>query len=164
MNIEINLLYRVGYIKGKNRRSLLPSFSQWWSLRYLVFVQFWCWLTFLMYWFNCFWFFAPLQGGVSSGYKNYIADKGLNDETYTPDSVALIRISGTSVHNDIVVQVDAVCLIQFHFSCSDVIFHRIFKIHRYTDYFLIIVPLVPLSSRTFFWVHFIWLIINLLVV
>ncbi|XP_071909258.1 villin-2-like isoform X2 [Coffea arabica] len=49
-----------------------------------------------------------LKGGVSSGYKNYIADKGLNDETYTPDSVALIRISGTSVHNDIVVQVDAV--------------------------------------------------------
>ncbi|KAL3533767.1 hypothetical protein ACH5RR_007288 [Cinchona calisaya] len=49
-----------------------------------------------------------LKGGVSSGYKNYIADKGLNDETYTPESVALIRISGTSVHNNIVVQVDAV--------------------------------------------------------
>lgn len=45
---------------------------------------------------------------MSSGYKNYIADKGLNDETYTPESVALIRISGTSVHNNIALQVDAV--------------------------------------------------------
>ncbi|TMW98663.1 hypothetical protein EJD97_003653 [Solanum chilense] len=49
-----------------------------------------------------------LKGGLSSGYKNYIADKGLNDETYTADSVALIRVSGTSVHNNKAVQVDAV--------------------------------------------------------
>ncbi|KAI5682873.1 hypothetical protein M9H77_04101 [Catharanthus roseus] len=49
-----------------------------------------------------------LKGGLSSGYKNYIADKGLNDETYAPESVALIRISGTSVHNNIAIQVDAV--------------------------------------------------------
>ncbi|XP_059295946.1 villin-2-like [Lycium ferocissimum] len=49
-----------------------------------------------------------LKGGLSSGYKNYIADKGLNDETYTADSVALIRLSGTSVHNNKAVQVDAV--------------------------------------------------------
>lgn len=49
-----------------------------------------------------------LKGGLSTGYKNYIADKGLNDETYTADSVALIRLSGTSVHNNKAVQVDAV--------------------------------------------------------
>ncbi|OIT28462.1 PREDICTED: villin-2-like [Nicotiana attenuata] len=49
-----------------------------------------------------------LKGGLSSGYKSYIADKGLNDETYTADSVALIRLSGTSVHNNKAVQVDAV--------------------------------------------------------
>lgn len=49
-----------------------------------------------------------LKGGLSSGYKNYIADKGLNDETYTADSVALIRLSGTSVHNNKAVHVDAV--------------------------------------------------------
>ncbi|XP_057488028.1 villin-2-like [Actinidia eriantha] len=49
-----------------------------------------------------------LKGGMSSGYKNYIADKGLNDETYTPDCVALIWISGTSLHNNKTVQVDAV--------------------------------------------------------
>lgn len=45
---------------------------------------------------------------MSSAYKNYIADKGLNDETYTPDGVALLRISSTSTYNNQVVQVDAV--------------------------------------------------------
>ncbi|CAH1432248.1 unnamed protein product [Lactuca virosa] len=49
-----------------------------------------------------------LKGGLSSGYKNSIADKGLNDETYTSDGVALIQISGTSPHNNKAVQVDAV--------------------------------------------------------
>ncbi|KAI3772617.1 hypothetical protein L6452_03807 [Arctium lappa] len=49
-----------------------------------------------------------LKGGLSSGYKNCIADKGLNDETYSSDGVALIQISGTSVHNNKAVQVDAV--------------------------------------------------------
>jgi len=50
-----------------------------------------------------------IQGGLSSGYKKFIADKGLPDETYTADNVALLRISGTSPHNNKVVQVDAVC-------------------------------------------------------
>ncbi|KZV27320.1 villin-3 [Dorcoceras hygrometricum] len=49
-----------------------------------------------------------LKGGISSGYKNYIADRGLNDETYTADGVALMRISGTSLHNNKVIQVEAV--------------------------------------------------------
>ncbi|XP_048320848.2 villin-3 isoform X1 [Ziziphus jujuba] len=49
-----------------------------------------------------------LKGGLSSGYKKFIEDKGLTDETYTPDGIALIRISGTSVHNNKAVQVDAV--------------------------------------------------------
>ncbi|KAF2307946.1 hypothetical protein GH714_033635 [Hevea brasiliensis] len=49
-----------------------------------------------------------LKGGLSSGYKKYVEEKGLTDETYTPDCVALFRISGTSVHNNKTVQVDAV--------------------------------------------------------
>ncbi|TKY62623.1 Villin-2 protein [Spatholobus suberectus] len=49
-----------------------------------------------------------LKGGLSSGYKKFIANKGLPDETYTAESIALIRISGTSIHNNKVVQVDAV--------------------------------------------------------
>ncbi|URD82046.1 Villin headpiece domain [Musa troglodytarum] len=56
-------------------------------------------------------FFQPmvvLKGGISSGYKKFLADKNLNDETYTSDSIALIQVSGTSVHNNKAVQVDAV--------------------------------------------------------
>ncbi|KAI5583828.1 hypothetical protein POPTR_006G050200v4 [Populus trichocarpa] len=49
-----------------------------------------------------------LKGGQSSGYKNSLAEKGSPDETYTADSVALFRISGTSVHNNKAVQVEAV--------------------------------------------------------
>uniref|UniRef100_A0A2N9IA96 Gelsolin-like domain-containing protein n=1 Tax=Fagus sylvatica TaxID=28930 RepID=A0A2N9IA96_FAGSY len=50
-----------------------------------------------------------LKGGLSSGYKKFITDKGLTDETYKlqADSVALIQISGTSIHNNKAVQVDA---------------------------------------------------------
>ncbi|KAA3457124.1 villin-2 [Gossypium australe] len=49
-----------------------------------------------------------LKGGLSTGYKKSIADKGLTDETYTADCVSLFRISGTSVHNNKTLQVDAV--------------------------------------------------------
>ncbi|KAL5124433.1 Villin-2 [Glycine soja] len=49
-----------------------------------------------------------LKGGLSSGYKKLMADKGASDETYTAESIALIRISGTSIHNNKSVQVDAV--------------------------------------------------------
>ncbi|XLS82167.1 hypothetical protein HN51_047998, partial [Arachis hypogaea] len=48
------------------------------------------------------------QGGLSSGYKKLVADKGLQDETYTAESVALIQISRTAIHNNNAVQVDAV--------------------------------------------------------
>jgi len=46
---------------------------------------------------------------LSSGYKKLIADKDAEDETYTAESIAFIRISGTSIHNNKSVQVDAVC-------------------------------------------------------
>ncbi|GMI63366.1 villin 2 [Hibiscus trionum] len=49
-----------------------------------------------------------LKGGLSTGYKKSIADKGLTDETYTADCVSLFRISGTSMHNNKTLQVDAV--------------------------------------------------------
>ncbi|CAK8543222.1 unnamed protein product [Lathyrus sativus] len=49
-----------------------------------------------------------LKGGLSSGYKKLIVEKGLPDETYTAESIALIRISGTSTHNNKTMQVDAV--------------------------------------------------------
>lgn len=49
-----------------------------------------------------------LKGGLSSGYKNYIAEKDLNDDTYTSDGIALFRVSGTALHNNKTIQVDAV--------------------------------------------------------
>ncbi|KAK8496967.1 hypothetical protein V6N13_126020 [Hibiscus sabdariffa] len=49
-----------------------------------------------------------LKGGLSTGYKKSIADKGLTDETYTADCVALFQISGTAVHNNKTLQVDTV--------------------------------------------------------
>ncbi|KAL8208538.1 hypothetical protein R6Q57_007950 [Mikania cordata] len=58
-----------------------------------------------------------LKGGLSSGYKNYIADKGLNDETYSSDGVALIQISGTSVHNNKAIQVEPVATSLNSYDC-----------------------------------------------
>ncbi|AQL06532.1 Villin-2 [Zea mays] len=49
-----------------------------------------------------------LKGGTSSGYKKYVEEKGLKDETYCSDGVALIQISGTAVHSNKTIQVDAV--------------------------------------------------------
>ncbi|XP_050383825.1 villin-3 [Argentina anserina] len=49
-----------------------------------------------------------LKGGLSSGYKKIVEEKGSGDETYTADCVALFRLSGISIHNNKAVQVDAV--------------------------------------------------------
>ncbi|XP_062211321.1 villin-2-like isoform X2 [Phragmites australis] len=49
-----------------------------------------------------------LKGGISSGYKKFVEQNGLTDETYSADGTALVRISGTSVHNNKALQVDAV--------------------------------------------------------
>lgn len=49
------------------------------------------------------------QGGMSSGYKDHIAQKGIKDETYAGDGAALFRISGTSQHSSKAIQVDTVC-------------------------------------------------------
>ncbi|KAL8142962.1 hypothetical protein V2J09_015994 [Rumex salicifolius] len=48
-----------------------------------------------------------LKGGLSSGYKKSLVEEQ-QDGTYTSDSVALFRLSGTSPHNTSAVQVDAV--------------------------------------------------------
>lgn len=50
---------------------------------------------------------------MSSGYKKFIAEKGLTDETYTQESIALIRVSGTAIHNSKAVQVDAVSVVEY---------------------------------------------------
>ncbi|CAF2123653.1 unnamed protein product [Brassica napus] len=49
-----------------------------------------------------------LKGGLSSGYKSNVEEKGSPDETYTPDSISLIQVSGTGVHNNKALQVEPV--------------------------------------------------------
>ncbi|URE45106.1 Villin headpiece domain, partial [Musa troglodytarum] len=61
-----------------------------------------------------------LKGGISSGYKEFIAEKNLNDETYTSDGIALMQVSGASVHNNKAVQVDAVNEV-FNYSQDDLL-------------------------------------------
>ncbi|CAE6074721.1 unnamed protein product [Arabidopsis arenosa] len=51
---------------------------------------------------------AVYKGGLSSGYKNRMTEKGSSDETDTMESVALIQISGTGVHNNKALQVEVV--------------------------------------------------------
>ncbi|CAL9247877.1 unnamed protein product [Arabidopsis halleri] len=52
--------------------------------------------------------FLIRQGGLSSGYKNRMTEKGSSDETYTMESIALIQASGTGGHNNKALQVEAV--------------------------------------------------------
>ncbi|CAH8358418.1 unnamed protein product [Eruca vesicaria subsp. sativa] len=58
-----------------------------------------------------------LKGGLSSGYKNSVEEKGSADETYTPDSIALIQISGTGVHNHKALQVEPVATSLNSYEC-----------------------------------------------
>ncbi|XP_076958412.1 villin-3-like [Bidens hawaiensis] len=55
--------------------------------------------------------FQPMvvfKGGLSSGYKSYIAEKGVDDETYNPTCSSVIQILGTAVHNNKAMQLDPV--------------------------------------------------------
>lgn len=47
-----------------------------------------------------------LKGGISSGYKKSIEEKGVKDETYSGTGIALVHIHGTSIHNNKTLQVD----------------------------------------------------------
>lgn len=58
-----------------------------------------------------------LKGGLSSGYKKFIEEKGLTDATYSADGVALIEISETSLHNNKAMQVDAVAASLNSYNC-----------------------------------------------
>ncbi|KAI3524188.1 hypothetical protein L1887_02840 [Cichorium endivia] len=52
--------------------------------------------------------FMVLKGGLSSGYKNYISEKGLPDDTYQEDGIALFRVQGYGPENMQSIQVDPV--------------------------------------------------------
>ncbi|MBA0669036.1 hypothetical protein Goklo_001890 [Gossypium klotzschianum] len=52
--------------------------------------------------------FMVAQGGLSDGYRKYIAEKEIPDETYTEDGVALFRVQGSGPENMQAIQVEAV--------------------------------------------------------
>ena len=52
-----------------------------------------------------------LQGGLSKGYKNYVAEKEIQDETYQEDGIALFRVQGSGPENMQAIQVDPVLVL-----------------------------------------------------
>ncbi|KAL9224572.1 hypothetical protein vseg_000593 [Gypsophila vaccaria] len=58
--------------------------------------------------FAIFQSFIVFKGGVSEGYKKYIADQGIDDDTYSEDGVALFRVQGSGPENMQAIQVDMV--------------------------------------------------------
>ncbi|KAL7093110.1 hypothetical protein ACP275_11G022900 [Erythranthe tilingii] len=58
--------------------------------------------------FAIFQSFIVFKGGVSKGYKNYIAEKELSDDTYSEDGLALFRVQGSGPDNMQAIQVEPV--------------------------------------------------------
>ncbi|XP_021836754.1 villin-4 isoform X2 [Spinacia oleracea] len=58
--------------------------------------------------FAVFQSFIVFKGGLSEGYKKYIAEKEIPDDTYTADGVALFRVQGSGPDNMQAIQVDPV--------------------------------------------------------
>ncbi|KAF3486079.1 hypothetical protein F2Q69_00057693 [Brassica cretica] len=52
--------------------------------------------------------FIVFKGGISSGYKKYIAEKEVGDDTYNENGLALFRIQGSGPENMQAIQVDPV--------------------------------------------------------
>ena len=51
---------------------------------------------------------AFYQGGLSSSYKNYLAEKELPDDTYNDEALALFRVQGSGPENMQSIQVEPV--------------------------------------------------------
>ncbi|XP_010265407.1 PREDICTED: villin-4-like isoform X2 [Nelumbo nucifera] len=58
--------------------------------------------------FSIFQTFIVFKGGRSSGYKNYIAEKEITNETYNEDGLALFRVQGSGPENMQAIQVEPV--------------------------------------------------------
>lgn len=48
------------------------------------------------------------QGGISSGYKKYVTDNAMPDETYSEGGIALFRVQGSGPENMQAIQVEPV--------------------------------------------------------
>ncbi|KAL7134363.1 hypothetical protein ABFS83_11G021800 [Erythranthe nasuta] len=58
--------------------------------------------------FAIFQSFIVFKGGVSKGYKKYIAEKELSDDTYSDEGLALFRVQGSGPDNMQAIQVEPV--------------------------------------------------------
>ncbi|XP_057767306.1 villin-4-like [Salvia miltiorrhiza] len=58
--------------------------------------------------FAIFQIFIVFKGGLSKGYKNYLAEKELPDDTYTEEGLALFRVQGSGPENMQSIQVEPV--------------------------------------------------------
>ncbi|XP_042060494.1 villin-4-like [Salvia splendens] len=58
--------------------------------------------------FAIFQIFIVFKGGLSKGYKNYLAEKELLDDTYTEEGLALFRVQGSGPDNMQSIQVEPV--------------------------------------------------------
>lgn len=58
---------------------------------------------------------VPLQGGLSSGYKKFIAENGIDDDSYSEEGLALFRVQGSGPENMQAIQVEPVSDFEFLF-------------------------------------------------
>ncbi|CAA6671109.1 unnamed protein product [Spirodela intermedia] len=58
--------------------------------------------------FSIFQSFIVYKGGISSGYKKYVTDNAVPDETYSEDGIALFRVQGSGPENMQSIQVEPV--------------------------------------------------------
>ncbi|XP_010928695.1 villin-3 isoform X2 [Elaeis guineensis] len=58
--------------------------------------------------FSIFQSFIVYKGGLSSGYKKYVNENAVTDETYSEDGIALFRVQGSGPDNMQAIQVDPV--------------------------------------------------------
>lgn len=56
------------------------------------------------------------QGGLSKGYKNYIAETELPDDTYSEEGLALFRVQGNGPDNMQAIQVEPVSRAPYPYS------------------------------------------------
>ncbi|XP_042444241.1 villin-5-like isoform X2 [Zingiber officinale] len=61
-----------------------------------------------LFFFCIFQSFMSFKGGLSSGYKNFVAENEIPDETYSKDGIALFRVQGSGPENMQAIQVEPV--------------------------------------------------------
>ena len=88
------------------------------------------------------------QGGVSDGYKKYIAEKEVPDDTYTEDRVALFRVQGSGPDNMQAIQVEPVCPAFISLLFLLYILLNLFTMARQcSDFALLVIKLIVLILR-----------------